>query len=356
MSTKLAVTLLLLASETRGFAPVGRRGGGVDCQALSSFSQGNVARTQWVSRQPRVLLRANQSNHDVPTRERDSVQSRRKALATTALAATTVLSSILTTTTSPSAAQAYYEKNYPEELVSVDGALDGRMRKKEQVLAQEAERTAAVTLGPSYKPFSSLLWGAALWLLSGSRSNPVATPLANVLYDKKQEKWLKDRNDGLFADLPLPFLLILAVVFTAVGFGADTWIVALADGDRNISLQLAGVSLISGASLELGRIASGEKAPTRDEADRQGQLVDEFREFAQKRLVQGGNCHKTEVVRAFRRYFAKYRQADSEEYPLTDLEIERLIKRWTAGSPNVETTSSGFYYGLSVNKDADVFV
>ena len=223
-------------------------------------------------------------------------------------------------------------------------------------MEQEASRTAAVTLGPVYKPFSSLLWGAALWLLSGSRSNPVATPLANALYNEKEEKWLQDRNDGLFADLPLPLLLVLAVVFTAVGFGADSLIVALADGDRNISLQLAGVSLISGASLELGRIASGEKAPTRDEADRDDQLAAEFAEFAERRLVPGGNCHRTEVVRAFRRYFAKYRQADSEEYPLTDLEIERLLKSWTASSPNVEMTSGGFYYGLSINKDADVFV
>ena len=275
---------------------------------------------------------------------------------TSALTAVAAATLTFSTITSPSPANAYYAKDYPEELVSVDGGLYGRARKKEQVLAQEAEKTAAVTLGPTYKPFSAALWGSALWFLSGSRSNPVATPLANVLYNEKKEKWLKDRNDGLFADLPLPFLVVLAVVFVGIGWGADELVVLLADGDRNISLQLAGVSLISGASLELGRIASGEKAPTRDEADRGGQLWQEFNEFAEKRLAPGGNCHRSDVVAAFRRFYGKYRQSDSEEFPLTDLEIERLLKAWSRVSiPNVETTSSGFYYGIQINKDADVF-
>lgn len=349
MSVKVVVvTLLVWVGTASGFAPPG-----------SFFSQTTTTTTR--QQQQRRLphqqhaLRASRprdplvKDDDVPS----PVLSRRMALVT-ALTTVTALSS----STAP--ARAYYDKNYPQELESdEEGALqDGRARRKTQVMAQEAERTAAVTLGPLYKPASALFWGTALWLLSGSRSNPVATPLANVLYNAEQEKWLQDRNDGLFAALPLPFLFVLALVFCAFGYGADTLIVALADGDRNISLQLAGVSLISGASLELGRIASGEKAPTRDEADRDGQLIEEFAEFAQNRLVAGGNCHRNDVVRAFRRYFAKYRQADSEEYPLTDLEIERLLKRWTkTTSPNeVEMTSAGFIYGLSINKDADVFV
>ena len=352
MSIKVVVvTLLVLVRAASGFAPPG-----------SFFSQTTTTTTrQQQQQQQRRLphqqhaLRASRprdpvvEDDDVPS----PVSSRRMALVT-ALTTITALSS------SAAPAQAYYDKNYPQELESdEEGSLqDGRARRKTQVMAQEAERTAVVTLGPLYKPASAAIWGAALWLLAGSRSNPVATPLANVLYNAEQEKWLQDRNDGLFAALPLPMLFVLALVFCAFGFGADTLIVALADGDRNISLQLAGVSLISGASLELGRIASGEKAPTRDEADRDGQLIEEFEEFAQNRLVAGGNCHRNDVVRAFRRYFAKYRQADSEEYPLTDLEIERLLKRWTkTTSPNeVETTSSGFIYGLSINKDADVFV
>jgi len=277
---------------------------------------------------------------------------------TTAVVAAAVVTwtTIFTFTPTLSPANAYYAKDYPEELVSVDGVLDGRSRRKERVMAQEAERTAAVTLGPNYKPFSAFLWGSALWFLSGSRSNPVVTPLANALYDEGEEEWLEDRNEGLFADLPLPFLVVLGLVFAAIGWGVDEIMVSLADGDRNISLQLAGVSLIAGASLELGRVASGEKAPTRDEAERNGRLWREFNEFADNRLAPGGNCHRSDVVGAFRRYFAKYRRSDSEEFPLSDIEIERLLKVWACVShANIETTSSGFYYGIQINKDADAF-
>lgn len=285
-----------------------------------------------------------------PARPQSRRQILEKALLTSFAATLTVLPS-----SSVQPAHAYYDKNYPEELVSVDGALDGRTRKKNQVMAEEAERTAAVTLGPRYKPITASLWGTALWFLSGSRSNPLVTPVANILYQAENESWLRERNLGLFADLPLPLLLVLAALFVGLGWGMDAFIVTLADGDRNISLQLAGVCLIGGASLELGRIASGEKAPTRDEADRAMQLQSEFEEFASRRLTTGGNCHRRDVVSAFRRFNPKYRQADSEEYPLTDLEIERLLKAWALRYPNVERTSAGFYYGLSINKDADVF-
>ena len=126
----------------------------------------------------------------------------------------------------------------------------------------------------------------------------------------------------------------------------------------NISLQLAGVTLLNGLFLELGRIASGEKQDTREENDRAMMLEQEFQEFATNRLQQGGNCHRNDVVKAFRRYYAKYRQQDSEEYPLTDLEIEKLLKSWNKidNMDRAEMTSSGFYYGIQINQDADVFV
>jgi hypothetical protein len=255
-------------------------------------------------------------------------------------------------------AQAYYvNQEFPAELdVVVDGGLDGKQRKQEQIREMEFSRVSALTLGPTYKPLSALLWGSALWFVAGSRSNPVATPLANLVYRDKQDGWLQDRNDGLFGDLPIPLLLLLALVFIGLGAATDTLLVNfLFDGDRNISLQLAGVSLIAAAALELGRIASGEKAPTREEADRDGLLESEFTEFADKRLLVGGNCHRSDVVAAFRRYYSKYRQVDSEDYPLTNLEIEGLLKAWTARLPRVEMSSAGFYYGVQINKEADVF-
>jgi len=134
-----------------------------------------------------------------------------------------------------------------------------------------------------------------------------------------------------------------------------------AERDVDANLQLAGVTLISGGALELGRIASGEKKETREESDRSTRLEEEFATFASDRLKPGGNCHRSEVVRAFRRYYAKYRRADidDQEYAISDVEIERLLRNWSSSSSStggaVERSAAGFYSGVQINKDADVF-
>ena len=250
-----------------------------------------------------------------------------------------------------------YKKEFPSELDTENGDYykDGREKMLQDIRQREYERTASVAVGPWSKPLASFLWGAALWFLSGSRSNPLITPVANVLYDEKKEVWLKDRNDGLFSDFPGALYGVMVLVFVCLGFLSDTAVTELAEGERNISLQLAGVSLISGASLELGRIASGEKKQTREESDRDSQLVQEFNEFADNRLRPGGNCHRNEVVAAFRRYYAKYRQADSPDYPLLDLEIEQLLRSW-GRRRGIEMSSAGFYNGVQINTQADAFV
>ena len=250
-----------------------------------------------------------------------------------------------------------YTKVYPNELnANDDGGLDQRQRMINSIREKEERRRSYTPLASSVleRPVGAVLWGSALWLLLGSRSNPLVTPIANVIYDEKDEAWLKDRNEGLFANIPLPLFGILAVVFVVLGFGADSLIQILSEGDRNISLQLAGVSLIGGGALELGRISSGEKKQTRAESDRETQLEQEFEEFANSRLKRGGNCHRNEVVQAFRRYYAKYRQADNPDYPLSDLEIEQLLRGWSR-LRGLEMSSAGFYSGLQINKDADVF-
>jgi hypothetical protein len=285
-----------------------------------------------------------------------SLATRRHAL--TFLATTTVSLS-----SSPHEAAAY-ERTYPRELQAQDAILDNRQIQRKFLQQQQQPADSLFIPKQLMRPTGALLWGAALWLLSGSRSNPLVTPVANVLYssrkddNKEEEGWLKDRNDGLFADLPLPLLGALLILFLLFGLGTDSLLTYLAQGNHTSSLQLAGVTLISAAALELGRIASGEKLPTRIESDRSLQLQGEFVDFASKRLKMGGNCHRTEVVAAFRRYYTKYRRADNPAYPLADLEIEQLLKQWSRRQTTlrVEMTSAGFYYGIQINKDADVFV
>jgi len=202
-----------------------------------------------------------------------------------------------------------------------------------------------------------IVWALALWFVSGSRSNPLVTPLANILYDEDKEEWLKDRNEGYFGDIPPPFLGVLTTIFIFLGVIADRAVYFLADGDAAVSLQLAGVSAISGAFWEVGRLAAGEKGATREEFERDAELTREFEEFANKRIVIGkGNCHRSDVTSAFRRFNPKYRVADSDQFPLADIEIERILRQWNRekGSGG-EMSSAGFFSGISINEAADAF-
>ena len=85
-------------------------------------------------------------------------------------------------------------------------------------------------------------------------------PMANILYDKdtKEGSWVKDRNEKLFSPLPIGFMFVMGIVFLLLGVLADRTLLFISDGDSDVVLQLAGVSLIGGGALELGRVASGK--------------------------------------------------------------------------------------------------
>jgi hypothetical protein len=232
---------------------------------------------------------------------------------------TTVASALIVASTlqQDSRSAAAYEKTFPVDLDFENGdtsrdlaALrEARIARQKATAKKDMDYVSADPLtfrGPK-DLLTCTVWGGALWFLSGSRSNPLVTPLANSLYNKEEEQWLQDRNEGLFASVP-PFLFfVLSAVFFFFGVVMDRILLLATEGDANVSLQLAGVSLIAGGALELGRIFSGEKGQTRQDFDRDAQLEREFAEFAEKRLMPGGNCHRSEVVKAFRRYYAKVR-------------------------------------------------
>jgi hypothetical protein len=259
-----------------------------------------------------------------------------------------------------------FEKAYPVNLdfqnddstINLESIRQARIAvQKSQAKQTKSELlTQPLLVRKKEDAIASVVWAGALWLLSGSRSNPLVKPLANILYDENTEEgaWVKDRNEGLFAPFPVVFTLVMGVVFCILGFVTDRGLLILSEGDSSVVLQLAGVSLIGGASLELGRIASGEKMITREDFMRDKMLADEFNEFAAKRLLvgQGGSIHRSEVITSFRRYFAKYR-VENDQYPLTDLEIERLLRTWNKMEGNEEGISSaGFLKGVKINDQA----
>lgn len=273
------------------------------------------------------------------------------------LATTAAATSSLSIPYSTDSAANAYEQSYPLELQSiskgeVETSSNSITKLNQERITQKKLKVSATKnelrtdpLGIRQSPPSSLssnnnnyiltiagasTWALALWLASGSRSNPLVTPLANVLYDvnessssvaseeeqetdgdstdkegrqqtqKQQQQWLTDRNEGYFGELPIEFMAILSAVFVFCGVIIDRVVYFLADGDAEVSFQLAGVSAIGGAVWEVGRLAAKEKAPTREEYDRDVTLYKEFEEFAKKRIVIGrGSCHRSDVINAF---------------------------------------------------------
>jgi len=261
---------------------------------------------------------------------------------------------------SPSSAIAM-QKEYPADL-EADTNINIETIRRQKIASVKANRQkyqSELTQNPLdfglVDTGSTFVWAGALWLLSGSRCNPLVNPLANLFYNEDEEEWLRDRNEGLFSSPPPGLYLILATIFVILGVGMDRILFFLTEGDRPIGLELGVSSLIAGFWVELGRIAGGEKGKDREESERDEMLEAEFMEFAQSRLVPGGNCHRSEVAGAFRRYNAKYRYADSDEYPLADIEIERMVKRW-GKEKGIKMSSAGFFNGVQINTSADIFV
>lgn len=129
------------------------------------------------------------------------------------------------------------------------------------------------------------------------------------MYDKTaiENQWLRDRNDGCFADYLPQLTIVLSTLFLLFGILADRSIYFLSDGEADIPVQLGGVAAITGAVWEVRRLAAGEKGSTKQESERDSLLEREFEEFADRRLIVSMNrstgttlsVHRSEVVKAF---------------------------------------------------------
>jgi hypothetical protein len=347
------------------------------------------------------------------------------------LAATSAAAGIATIAiaTTPDPAHAY-EQSYPIELRSTptdetENSSNSLAKLREERLAAKRAYVESTrremrddplgidVLSSSNANFGETIagastWALALWFATGSRSNPIVTPLANALYGddgdgdgdgedgggdgigatvvdavarlepqrrrpKEQgeqpprrrttsrNQWLADRNDGYFSELPPSFMAMLSAVYIVLGVLVDRAVYFfVADGDADVSLQLGGVCAIGGAFWEVGRLAAKEKPETRTDADRDALLYGEFSEFASRRMIIGAGpsctCHRSDVISAFRRYNPKYRRADDDMYPLSDVEIERMLRRWNReyGSKR-EMSPAGFFGGICVDSGADAF-
>jgi len=165
-------------------------------------------------------------------------------------------------------------------------------------------------------------------------------------------QWLKDRKEKLATSAPIAVKAIILTLFIAAGLLVERiLLVALEDSSFVISLGIC--SCIGGGLLDVIR----EPLPTREERDTLRRLTDEFFVFANERIEPSGRCHETEIVRAFRAFYPRYRQRDmkrsADGISLPDDEIADVVRTWNAqvGRPGMRT-SSGYWKGISVAQPA----
>jgi len=162
-------------------------------------------------------------------------------------------------------------------------------------------------------------------------------------------KFVAEREAGFQAEAPVG--VAAAAWLAHWGFGALTYValVRALDDDGAFVASLACCFAIAGAVYEIGR----PKTPTRQEADAAASLREAFADFAERRLERveefQASTHRTEIVKAFRRSVGRYRTAEGSG--VNDREIFRMARQWHRG----QVTSAGFFKGLSLKPEADVF-
>jgi len=172
--------------------------------------------------------------------------------------------------------------------------------------------------------------------------------------------WLDDRQAGLASPAPALVRAVVFALFVGGGYVLERFLSAV--GSDNAVFYLGASTTLWGGLYEA---ALRPKLPSREERDLATTREAEFVAFAALRLgaQSGGTCHETDIVRAFRRYYPKYRV----DRGITDAEISDLMRRWASvertrllpgGALSTETvsarTAAGYYKGITVKEEPDV--
>lgn len=174
--------------------------------------------------------------------------------------------------------------------------------------------------------------------------------------------WLEDRAEGLAAPAPPVVRATTAALFASAGFLLERLLSSA--GSEQAALYLGASTCIWGGLYEVAR----PKLKTRDERELEATRQAEFLAFAEAKLRYSDRTtdtvHETEVVRAFRRYYPKYRA----DRGVSDKELFDLMRVWMSvprrqllpggaiGAPRMMTTRSkaGYYSSLTLTQDPDV--
>lgn len=228
-------------------------------------------------------------------------------------------------------------------------------------LTFEDPAAAAVALPPELvSGWTAALLGVALylgpdWILAPLgldtqlRPGRAATAALGRLVDA-DSAFARDSAAGFAADAPLPLEAATWALFLVLGFLTENACVAALGSSTTYVAAWAASIVLAASVYEVGRGSPG----TRDEVAAEDSLAAAFEDFAESRFEFAGAAatNTIEIVRAFRRATAKYRNAEGSG--VSDVEIERLAKKWWRRRQGA-VTSSGFLKGIKLKTEADIF-
>jgi hypothetical protein len=190
------------------------------------------------------------------------------------------------------------------------------------------------------------LFGALVWSISLYFASPwqlLLLFLGKVETDRPSD-WILRRMgeaakldvDAIDYEAPLPLRIATFAFFAVSGVATSAFLDAsLGDGTWAVS---SGIGSLFGAGLyEVGR-------PERlsvDEAKILEAQWQDFKGFADDALIMKGRCHESEVFKAFRARFGRYRTQEA----LSDIRLRDMVRNWHRGA---ERSRSGWYKNISL--------
>ena len=142
--------------------------------------------------------------------------------------------------------------------------------------------------------------------------------------------------DAIDYEAPLSLRIATIAFFAMSGVGTSAFLDASL-GDVTWAVS-SGIGSLFGAGLyEVGR-------PDRlsvDEAKILESQWQDFKGFADVALIKKGRCHESEIFKAFRARFGRYRSQDA----LSDIRLRDMMRNWHRGA---ERSRSGWYKNVSL--------
>lgn len=224
--------------------------------------------------------------------------------------------------------------------------------------------------------FAVVLWFGVLndlFFPRAARPSDIVLPALGRLLGM-EGKWLDDFEKGSRGEFPATILAISVPIFLLGGAAVETlarFLYGSMSGDSSaFAFSIGVIGCIWAGVYEIGRVDTGDALRTREEDEERERVRQEFQDFAEKnieRCSETQSVNQVEIVRVFRRSYARHRRVDQEGSAPDEL-IIRALRLWYQSSYGTiddgygsrdsvlskapPPTASGFFKGLRLKSRA----